>query len=160
MNMNVYLREVTERDKDLLFRWANDEEVRKKSFSSEKITYEEHCAWFDKMMHNEQILQWILQADEQSVGQIRLTLKGETAEVGYSICEERRGEGFGRLILRLAAQRVKGEFPDIKRITAKVKPDNLASLKAFERNGYKVLYKHLELELDTSEEGMGFDVLY
>ncbi len=150
--MNVYLRDVTEQDKELLFQWANDKEVRKKSFSSGQIEYEEHCVWFDKMMHNEQLLQWILQVDEQSVGQIRLTLQGENAEVGYSICAERRGEGFGTLILYLAAQRVKDEFPDIKRITAKVKPDNVASIKAFERNGYKSQYEYLELELGRNEE--------
>lgn len=145
--MNVYLRDVTEDDKDLLFKWANDEEVRKQSFSSGRITYEEHSAWFDKIMHNEQILQWILLADEQPVGQIRLTLTGGNAEVGYSICAEKRGKGFGKIILSLAAQRVKDEFPDIKRITARVKPDNEASLKAFEKNGYKSRYEYLELVL-------------
>lgn len=145
--MEVFLRDATEQDKDLLFQWANEEQVRKQSFTPGKITYEEHCVWFDEMMQNEQIIQWILTVDKQPVGQIRLKLRGENAEVGYSICAERRREGFGKLILSLATQRVKNEFPKVKRMTAKVKTDNVASLKAFEKNGYRSLYEYLELEL-------------
>lgn len=150
--MKVYLRDATEQDRDMLFEWANDEEVRKKSFSSQKIFYEEHCIWFDKMMQDEHCVQWILQADEQAVGQIRLTLDGEIAEVGYSISAERRGEGFGKLMLMLATQRVQEKLPAVKKIIAKVKPSNIASLKAFEDNGYKALYEYLELEIDKNKD--------
>ena len=64
-NMRVYLRDATEQDRDLLFQWTNDEEVRKNSFSMEKIAYKEHCRWFDKMMQNENCIQWILLADDE-----------------------------------------------------------------------------------------------
>lgn len=146
--MEVYLRDVTQEDRDLLFQWANDDTVRKNSFSSDKILYENHCNWFDNMMKDEQCIQWILQVGEQSVGQIRLKLEGVNAEIGYSICVERRGEGFGKQILKLALQRVKKEFPTVKKLTAKVKSNNVASLRAFENNGYKVIYEQLELEVD------------
>ena len=43
-----YLRVADWGDVDLLFSWANDKEVRKNSFSSEPICYEEHLAWFRK----------------------------------------------------------------------------------------------------------------
>lgn len=146
--MKVYLRDVTEEDRDLLFLWANDEDVRKNSFSSKKISYDEHCKWFDRMMKNEYCVQWILQADNQPVGQIRINIDGINAEIGYSICSERRGEGFGKLMLELAKQRIYIEFPMVKKMVARVKPGNIASLRAFEDNGYKVAFEQLEFELD------------
>jgi len=147
--MKVYLRDVIEQDKDLLFQWANDEMVRKNSFSTKAISYEEHCKWFDKMLQNENCIQWILQADEEPVGQIRLKLEGESAEIGYSICAEHRGEGLGKLLLRLANQRVQTDFPNIKKLIAKVKPENIASQRAFEHCGYRIAYEQLELEIDN-----------
>ena len=40
-----YLRLAEMEDMDLLFTWANEEMVRKNSFSTRKITYEEHVIW-------------------------------------------------------------------------------------------------------------------
>ena len=145
--MNIYLRDATEKDRELLFQWANDVEVRKNSFSSEKISYEEHCEWFTTMMKDESCVQWILQVDETPVGQIRLELNGKNAEINYSICRERRGEGFGTLLLNLVLLQVKQKFPNIKTLVAKVKPTNIASLKAFESSGYKSVFQQFELEI-------------
>ncbi len=39
-------RPVTEDDRQLLFRWANDPVVRRHSFNANAIAWEEHCAWF------------------------------------------------------------------------------------------------------------------
>ena len=149
--MEAYLRRVTEQDRDLLFQWANDEDVRKSSFSSGKISYEEHCEWFDKMMKNEQCIQWILEANNQPVGQIRINIDGENAEIGYSVCRERRGEGFGKLMLNLAMQYIQENLPIIKKMVARVKPENIASKKAFVNNGYKVIFEQLELNLRRME---------
>ena len=149
--MKVFLRDVTEQDRDLLFQWVNDEEVRKNSFSSQRISYEEHCKWFTNMMKNERCKQWILQEDKQPVGQIRVMIKDDAAEIGYSVCAERRGEGFGKLMLELARRRVQTDLPNVKKLIARVKPENIASLKAFEDSGYKTMFEQLELEMDVDE---------
>ena len=44
----IFLRQVDEKDCDLIYNWANDEYVRKNSFSNEKIIYEDHIKWFNK----------------------------------------------------------------------------------------------------------------
>lgn len=154
--MRVYLRDATEQDRDLLFQWTNDEEVRKNSFSMEKIAYKEHCRWFDKMMQNENCIQWILLADDEPVGQIRVSIEGESAEIGYSVSAERRGEGFGKLMLRQAMERVRAEFPTIRKLIAKVKPENIASRKVFADNGYRMIYEQFEFDIDrdSSEESV------
>lgn len=38
MGENIYLRKATPEDMKMLFDWANDEDVRRNSFNSNKIT--------------------------------------------------------------------------------------------------------------------------
>lgn len=145
--MNIYLRDVTYEDKDLLYNWANDEDVRKNSFSTRSISYDEHCIWFDNMMKNESIVQWILQEDEKPVGQIRITINGSEGSIGYSVCVDRRGAGLGKIMLSIAIEKLSEDYPVVKKLVAKVKPENIASLKVFENNGFEAKFQQLEFEI-------------
>lgn len=74
MNMtlrNVFFRNVTENDLELIFNWANEEAVRKNSFSKEYISYERHNQWFFNKMKNKGMF-YILQQDDAVIGQIRV----------------------------------------------------------------------------------------
>lgn len=87
-----YLRDAVQEDADLLFHWANESTVRKNAFSSAEITYEEHIKWFDNMLVRKDAKQYIYMEDEP-VGQIRITVSGDTAEISYSICVEKGAWG-------------------------------------------------------------------
>ena len=137
---NVYLRKAEPTDMDLLFQWANDPVVRANSFHSEPIPYENHQKWFRQMMSNPTVLQFILMEENCPVGQIRLNLDGDEAEIGYSIAAEFRGKGYGHLILQLLKESVHDYYPQINRLLAKVKPGNTASNKLFEKEGYSMEY--------------------
>ena len=88
----VYLRDATQSDMDLLYAWANDPAVRKNSFKSNPIPYEDHIKWFKHIMEDDNVLQFIMMDDEKPVGQIRLNVDGDEAEIGYSIAAECRGK--------------------------------------------------------------------
>lgn len=145
--MTQILREATADDRDILFAWTNDEKVRQNSFSANPVSYEEHIKWFEKIMDDCNVIQWIFQEDGKPIGQIRFSINGETAEVGYSICAEYRGRGMGTLMLQMAAEKIHEENPKIKKIIAKVKTGNEVSRKAFLSNGYKSVFEQLEYEL-------------
>lgn len=136
----IYLRKAEWSDMDLLYEWANDFVVRKNSFQSEKISYNVHQSWFTRMMYNEKMIQYILMEDEKAVGQIRMTIDGCKAEIGYSISANYRQKGYGRKILQLVAEEVRNKFPDIKELVAKVKPENTVSKRVFESEGYEMKY--------------------
>lgn len=142
----VFLRKAEYDDLDLLFKWANDPVVRNNSFDSTPIQYENHVAWFNKMMDDVSILQFILMDADIPVGQIRLNVKDDEAEIGYSIGSEFRGKGYGHKILQLIADRITNDYPYIKTLVAKVKPDNIASNKLFESEGYEMKYSCYTLE--------------
>ena len=105
----IYLREATIEDRDLLFEWANDPETRRASFRMEKIGYEEHCRWFERILNDKNERQFILMNQDEPVGQVRLTLEGEDAVVSYSIAPDKRGLGYGKEIIRLAQDLTEGE---------------------------------------------------
>lgn len=143
--MGRYLRRATKEDRDLLFQWANDSLVRKNSFSTAKISYEEHVKWFAKILKRDDCIQYIYMDDDCPVGQVRITLKADTAEIGYSICAEKRRLGYGQDLLHLISERVWEEFPNVKKIIGEVKPENTASQKAFLDAGYRETYRVFEM---------------
>lgn len=148
----IYLREAAQADMDLLFSWANDPLVRKNSFRSDPISYEDHVKWFNRIMEDNNVLQFILLDDDIPVGQIRLNLCNGDAEIGYSIIADYRGKGYGHRILQLIKQKIQMDYPCIKKLTAKVKPGNIASKKLFENEGYEMKYVCYSLEISCRGE--------
>lgn len=148
----LYLREANKDDIGILYQWANEKAVRKNSFHSEPITFQNHVKWFDHMMSDSSILQYIMMEDEVPVGQIRLSINGDEAEIGYSIAPEYRGKGYGKILLDLLKEEVKKNRTDIKTFVAKVKPDNIASQKVFEKEGFIQHYLCYKLACETDEQ--------
>ena len=146
--MEVYLRRAERKDAELLFEWANEASVRRNSFSTEEISWEEHKAWYDRILASKDYVQYIYMCDGEAVGQVRIALKGETAEIGYSICKDKRAMGHGKRMLNLLYSKIREEFPKIKRLTAKVKPENTASQKVFEDLGYMEQYREYQVEVN------------
>lgn len=145
--MERHLRKATLEDMDLLFVWANEPMVRKNSFITAEISYEEHVEWYHKLLKRNNCQQYIYVVEGEPVGQARITVDGETAEIGYSICAEERGMGHGRMLLQLLKKQVVQDFPEVKKLIGKVKTDNTASRKAFENAGYKEQYMVFEMEI-------------
>ncbi len=145
--MKGYLRKADKNDMDLLFQWANDRTVRNNSFSTKQIQYEEHKQWYQNLLNRTDCIQYIYMQELESIGQVRLTINGSVAEISYSICEEKRCMGYGKTILRLLYKQVKEDFPQIKKLIAKVKPENIASRKVFTEVGYRECDNVFEIEV-------------
>ena len=151
MNSSLYLRKATESDMDLLLEWANDETVRQNAFNTSPISYDEHRAWFSKMMADEKEAQYILMNGDVPVGQVRLTIDEDEAVIGYSIDKNERGKGYGKEIIRLVRERISEDYPQVVKLIGKVKPNNRASLFCFKKNGFEELYRCFEYYLNFSK---------
>lgn len=147
----LHLRKATQSDRDLLFDWVNDEEVRKNAFHSHRITYEEHITWFNRIMNDPNQVQYILMLNEKPVGQIRLTIEDSAAEIDYSISNAARGCGFGGAIINLVKEQVKKDYPLIRKLTGKVKTSNAASYRCFIKNDFEETYRQLEYVLKNKD---------
>lgn len=80
---------------------------------------------------------WLIVDGDEIVGLLcrKGPPKDGTVEIGYRIGEARRRRGYATAALRLAVDAAKGE-PGVRRLVAETLPDNVASQRVLERNGF------------------------
>jgi RimJ/RimL family protein N-acetyltransferase len=77
----------------------------------------------------------VAQADGRDVATARLDVQGTEAVVNLTVAPEWRGRGIGTHVLRaLVAEAF--EAAGLRRLVARVRPDNAASRAAFEHAGF------------------------
>lgn len=145
-----YLREATKQDMEMLYGWANEPTVRRNSFSENEIAFEDHVCWFEEMLQREDVKQYIFICDDIPVGQIRITVQGDDAEIDYSICLEKRCMGLGKEIIDRLGERMQKDFPQVKKLVAKVKAENIASQKVFLDTGFTEKYLCYERDISVN----------
>ena len=131
---DIHLRKVENKDMMLLYQWVNDPLVRKNSFNSGNISLEEHQKWFNEKFKNPNESIYILMVGEKSIGQVRLSKSNKQVIISYSIDSKYRGQGYGKLILKLVEDKINDE--NIKLI-GRVKRDNIASQLIFQSLNYE-----------------------
>ncbi|MEZ0538148.1 GNAT family N-acetyltransferase [Fibrella arboris] len=139
-------RVATTADARLYFAWANDPITRQQSFNSAPISWEAHEAWFTRKVNDPDALLLVFEtSDNVPIGQVRFERSDDelTASIGglwpetisLSIDAQFRGKGIAAVLLEEACdslRRKKGPVP----VTAYIKLDNAASVRAFERAGF------------------------
>ena len=131
---NIILRRAELDDMMLLYQWVNDPVVRENSFNPAIISLEEHQKWFNEKINNPNEAIFILLIDEQPVGQVRLSRNQDKMLISYSVASSYRGQGYGKLILKMVEDQINDE--DIKLI-GQVKKSNTASRLIFQSLGYR-----------------------
>lgn len=130
---DLSLRRVGSSDARMLFDWANDPEVRSNSFCTDAIKWEDHLRWFERKLRDPSSHIFIAVLSGVPVGQIRLDVIGEDAEIGYSIAREHRGRGLSTKMVALAEVEARSFA---RRLVAHVKSDNVRSIAVFERRDF------------------------
>jgi UDP-2,4-diacetamido-2,4,6-trideoxy-beta-L-altropyranose hydrolase len=130
------LRQATHEDLLTYYHWANDETVRKNSFSPEPIDLETHTNWFKQKLNNPDSLLYLLEKDKNPVGQIRFDVEENIAHISYLIDLNYRGQGLGKLIVQLGLKKFLKDNSRQVDFQAAVKPENLVSHKIFQNIGF------------------------
>jgi len=140
--LTLRLRPAREEDRRLLWEWANDPEVRGASFSPDPIPWQTHVAWFDAKLKPQDSGPsssiFIAEDDERNpLGQIRFDPRPDRDwEVAISLNRQARGKGVACELIKGGVREILKDNPNV-RIHAFVKPSNVASIKAFERAGFR-----------------------
>lgn len=135
--MGLVLRPARPQDMELLYRWANDPVTRQNSFHPEQIPYDVHKKWFADCLEDRETIIYICMDADEPVGQLRFHMEGEDALISYSIDAGKRGRGLGTKLLELSEECLRAERSDVSVLRGRVKYGNDASMRAFERNGYR-----------------------
>jgi N-acetylneuraminate synthase len=132
------LRPAEERDLGLVWTWVNDPATRAAALaSSDAIPYAAHTGWFRGSLASEDRHLWIAELDGEPVGLYRLDVgpqRPEEAEVSVQIGPRSRGLGLGQRVLRAGAE--VAQNAGYRRLTARIRPENAASVRAFEAVGF------------------------
>lgn len=123
---------------ELVLTWANEEETRKQSFSTETISRETHHMWYHAALASDTRRIYICYHGEIPVGLFRFDLLSkEEAEISYQIAVKYRGRGYASSMLSAGEALLQETRPDLKKILARVKPENAASHKLLQKLGYE-----------------------
>lgn len=134
----MMLRKARNDDTDFILELRNEEYVRAASISTGIISRDAHEKWFSQKMSDHNSLILIAEDDGQRIGQIRFDkIPGKPcAEVDVSVVKERRFGGVGTEIIR-EGSRIALECMEVSALISRIKPENMASARAFEKSGFK-----------------------
>jgi len=138
----VNLRKAGIQDCETIFTWRNHPKVREYFFDNRALTYDEHRDWFKTSLEMRDRIILIASEGNRPVGVIRFdfgTLGPDTAEIDIYVSPEDQSRGLGKTILMEGTAWIK-KNTGIKRLFARVKWDNKASIRMFKGCGFKESY--------------------
>lgn len=128
-------RSVTSDDCDILLRWRNLDQVRLMSFNSDKISYEDHIAWFKKMMTDDTKQYYIFFAIDQKpvglVGFFNIDKENKSAYWSFHLGDIEVPRGTGTEMCRLGKLLAK-DYLKLIILNAEVIETNIKSIKIHE----------------------------
>ena len=139
------LRAARADDEAQLLSWRNEPATRRFSFDTRLIDEDEHGRWFKAKLSDPTSVILIAEDDDVPVGQVRLdSVEQDRAEVSISVAPAVRGRGMATEALRLAILQAP-ELLGVRRLYARIKPENEASLRLFRAVGFEVIAEHADV---------------
>jgi UDP-2,4-diacetamido-2,4,6-trideoxy-beta-L-altropyranose hydrolase len=139
----IALRTARLEDEDLLLKWANDLDVRRQSFTTSRITKEQHSEWLREKLVSSDCFFLIAESEVGlPIGQVRFDIDfiKQQALIDVSIDVRLRRSGVGKKLLREALVVFKTQFPSIN-FLAEVLEGNFASQRLFAGLGFLTTQK-------------------
>lgn len=130
-------------DARLYFDWANDPDTRRQSFRSTPISLETHLDWFSRKLADPNALLLVFLNDAgDAVGQVRFERKPvadmpDEIIIGLSVDAGFRGKGLSRQLIEQGCLACRQQWGTVV-VHAYIKPENDASIRAFERAGFRL----------------------
>jgi RimJ/RimL family protein N-acetyltransferase len=135
---DIYLKTATKADAETYFRWANDLHVRQNSFSQNPIEWDSHLKWFQRKLESPGCVLFIAYLNNQPVGQIRFDeVSPGDFEIDFSVDPRFRSRGLGHMIITAGSRALVGQ-KTVNSLSGKVKTGNKASVRSFERAGFRL----------------------
>ncbi len=134
------VRAATAVDGPVLLTWRNDADARAASASTDAVSPEAHAAWLEGSLDNPRRSLLIAELDDEPVGMVRFDALEAPATwlVSINLAPAARGRGLAALILQAGWDWLEATGP-VDVVLAKIRVMNTASIRAFERAGYRVI---------------------
>ena len=141
MHTEIKIRPAKAEDIKKVFDLSNDPEVRAHSIRTKPISWQEHQLWFtDRIAKTAEPFYIVEDPNGSFIAQVRLGPLSDPV-ISLSISKSFRGQGLAAEIIKQCSQKCR-----YRRIYAVIKKGNLASLKAFQKAGYKPFKEDAEYQ--------------
>lgn len=128
---NIIIRPATIDDARRLFEWRNDPETRNQSINTKEVVWDSHLEWLKNSLVNPNRRIMIALEGDEPVGTVRLDIEGLRREISWTVAPFARGRGLGALMVKRALETFD------KPIIARIKPENIASVKLALQVGFR-----------------------
>jgi len=143
--VGLSLRPATADDGERLLEWRNDPHTRAMAVVQAAVERAVHARWLATRLNDADTLLTIAEEDGEPVGTVRLDRHGrDEAELSITIAPAARGRGLARLAIELGVEHAHREW-GVTRVTARIRPENTASLRAFAAAGFATVREEGEL---------------
>ena len=102
-------------------------------FNQNPIVFEEHQNWYLKKIAQPDCIYLLGKWENNIVGSLRFDITNNTALISYLVSPKYHGKGFGRIILAKGLDYLATHTANITIANGYVLPQNIASIKVFER---------------------------
>ena len=109
--------------------------VRARSVSQDPIAYADHERWYAARLDDPSYAIFVAEYAGEAVGVVRLAEGRDETEISIALDGDATGKGLGRMRFRLAVEAAQGRRSPV---SAYIRPDNVASRRAFEGAGFVV----------------------
>lgn len=132
--MDIKIRPANSDDVQKIWKIRNEPTALAVAASKEVIPLARHVAWFNgKYFSNSGSVCFIAEIDRKVVGYSRFDLKKDHYVNSIAVASSMHGKGIGAWLLRESIEQLKSPIP----IHAEIRKFNTASIKMFERAGFK-----------------------
>lgn len=144
----IHVRRAVEADSRALFDWRNDPTTREGSVSTDVVEWPQHETWFRASLANPSRRIYIAEIDgsvESRVGMCRFDRDGDDAEVSINLNPAFRGRGISGAVLRAAIDAYRESEHPVGLI-ARIRPQNVASVRLFKSAGFVRTRRDLDVD--------------
>ena len=135
----IHLRPATPEDRDLVFGWRNIPEIIALGSSQKPVSALEHSDWFGSILRSRNCRLFIILLDDVPIGQVRFEIKeNDHAEISIFLITGSTGRGLGAVSINKSCRLAFASFPEASCIVAFVRKNNVGSLRAFGKAGFKI----------------------
>lgn len=136
-NSGVTLRPARLEDGERVFEWRNASVTRKYSRNPTPLSLKSHLRWWEASLGDPSRILLIAETAAMAVGVIRFDVDGSSAEISIYLDPDQRARGLGPATLAAGSAWIGAAREQVTRLTAVISDENAASLRAFEKAGFR-----------------------
>ena len=137
MAHSIRLRLAAATDCELIWKWANDPDVRSVSFNTDQIPLEDHVKWFNNRLNRDDVRFYLAVTDRGvPLGYARFEPDTGSTVVSVLLDPTFRGRGLGSVLIDEACRQFSRDT-SLSTVKAYIKQDNQSSRRAFDRAGFR-----------------------